>query len=135
MPKDMAAYMRERRALGLDKSRPPTGYNKDSARLTTSWRGAAGHAQHVPGHHTLAGPQEHRDELNRHARRDGGVMWPERVMTSETPYSDGLREIDAAEKRRRNPAAPAPIKQPAPRPKTGANHYGKTGKRAFEKVA
>lgn len=123
MPIDMAAYMRERRAAGLDKSRPPTGYNRDSARLTTSWRGAAGRVQHVPGHNALAAPQEHSSELYRHARRDGVRMWPERVMNSATPYSDGLREIDAAEERRRNPQ-PAPNKQRAPRPQTGAHHYG-----------
>jgi hypothetical protein len=38
----------------------------------------------------------------RHELRDGSgaLMWPERCKDSLTPYSDGLREIDAAEARR-----------------------------------
>lgn len=69
-------------------------------------------------------------DLPRTTRRDGVPMWPERIKNSLTPYSDGNREIDAAEARRTSPAAPAPQpKKPslphAPRP------YG-TGKRRYE---
>jgi hypothetical protein len=66
-------------------------------------------------------------DIGRHELRDGSdLMWPDRVMNSETPMSDGDRDIAAAEKRRR--AAPAaPIKVPTPRPKIGP------GRRAFEK--
>jgi hypothetical protein len=56
--------------------------------------------------------------------RDGSgvLMWPVRIRGSETPFSDGLREIDAAEKRRRD--APAPIKTPVPRAKIErVRHY------------
>lgn len=36
-----------------------------------------------------------------HTRRDGFKMWPERIAGSNKPYSDGLRQIDAASPFRR----------------------------------
>jgi hypothetical protein len=63
--------------------------------------------------------------------RDGSgiLMWPTRIRDSETPYSDGNREIDAAEKRRRAPAPP-PIKT-APRATADRVRHYQT-KRAIE---
>jgi hypothetical protein len=67
-------------------------------------------------------------DIGRHELRDGSgtLMWPLRVMGSETPMADGDREIAAAEKRRRSAPA-APIKTPTTRAKVGP------GRRAFER--
>ena len=69
--------------------------------------------------------------------RDGSgvLMWPVRIRGSGTPFSDGLHEIDAAEKRRRAAPARPPIKTPASRSKTGARHYRKRAiePRGFER--
>jgi hypothetical protein len=69
-----------------------------------------------------------RDELR---DKSGIKMWPARVLGSETPMSDGDREIAAAEKRRRDAqfgTEPA-SRKPAPRMKNGP------GRRVFERRA
>jgi hypothetical protein len=65
--------------------------------------------------------------------RDGSgtLMWPTRIRDSLTPYSDGLREIDAGGKRRRNgPVSQTP--RPAVRPPRQPAHYGPKKKIAIE---
>jgi hypothetical protein len=84
-----AEYMREYRARGLDTSRSRT--RKSSSNIVRVVR---------PSNDVPAAAQDEYQYM-RHELRDGsGLMWPERVKDSETPYSDANAEIDAAERRR-----------------------------------
>lgn len=70
-------------------------------------------------------------DVGRHELRDGTgtPMWPERVKGSATPYTDAMRAIEAAAKRRKSSriAIPTPT---AAQPR----RRGETKKRKFEWV-
>jgi hypothetical protein len=111
---------------GLEPTRRERQYSDRAEYLRDYMRGhmahrAAGYAR-SSGHPRMLLASGY--DIGQRELRDGSgvLMWPLRIAASETPFSDGLREIDAAEQRRANPQ-PAPIKTPAPRPKTGAKHY------------
>jgi len=88
MPINMAEYMRERRAAGLDRSRPPTRNPRVASR-------SAGQVHRVPPQ-----PEAHHDhEFFRHTLRTGSLMYPERVTGDHWRPGAAVAEVTAALKR------------------------------------